>query len=91
MGDSKQRQNLALQAGEWFAEERTAAVPDTRTSDPAARPDNADWAGPRPSPSPYKLILEKTPALFEHDAADSRWWQAQLQRLMDSAADFGVR
>lgn len=44
----------------------------------------------RRSGRPYTLILEKTPALFERDAADRRLWQAGLQWLTDSAADFGV-
>ncbi len=37
---------------------------------------------------PFTLILEKTVALFEHDAAERRLWQSELAWLTETAGDF---
>jgi hypothetical protein len=37
---------------------------------------------------PYTLVLEKTIAVFERDAAERRSWQKELQWLTEMAADF---
>lgn len=42
----------------------------------------------RRSGRPYTLVLEKTRALFEREAADRRSWQAARQWLAQTAADF---
>jgi hypothetical protein len=38
--------------------------------------------------SPHTLVLEKTSALFQREAAARRMWQAELDWLMRTAADF---
>jgi len=38
--------------------------------------------------SPFTLVLEKTAALFERDAAERQGWQQELQWLKKTAAEF---
>jgi hypothetical protein len=37
---------------------------------------------------PFTLMLEKTAAVFERDAADRRSWQSDLQWLNGTSVDF---
>jgi hypothetical protein len=37
---------------------------------------------------PFTLVLEKTPALFERDAAERQAWEKELKWLEETTGDF---